>query len=448
MRHKRLVTTLTVLAAASLVLAGCGGSGGSSGGSSDQHTTVTFRTWDDNAAAAYKESFAEFTKENPNISVDVTVIPWADYFTKLRTDIAAGSASDIFWINNSSIESYANDGALINIDDALGADAKKAWAPTVVQQFTLDGKLWGVPQTSDGGIAMYYNKAMVKAAGLSETDLANLKWDPSGSGDTFLPAVEKLTKDSSGKTADESGFNPSNVTQWGFNSAQDLQGIMLPFIGSNGGTYQNGDQFTFSNPKTQQAFQYMVDLINKYHVSPSAADSNSDGNYTLNQFMQGKMALFESGLYNMSNVSTNAKFQWGTVLMPAGPAGRVSVTNGIVAAGNAKSSHLDATKKVLAWLGSTKGDSYIGKTGANLPAVTAAQQVYFDYWKSKGVDVTPFFDVIKDGAPTIAAPVGANFNAAYAAYTKVLNEIFLGRVSVAQGTQQADDAANKAMNGS
>jgi multiple sugar transport system substrate-binding protein len=435
-------------------LTGCQASSqgsGSSGTSAAASTTVTFRTWDTNAAAAYKQSFAEFTRDNPSITVKVDVVPWADYFTTLRTDIAGGNADDIFWINNSSYSAYASGGKLINVDKALGAAAKKAWAPAVVQQFTQDGSLWGVPQTSDGGIALYYNKELLKKAGLTESDIAHLRWNPdesAGSGDTLLTVAQKLTRDAAGKTADEKGFRPAKTTQWGYSAAQDLQAIYFPFIGSNGGTFQNQEsgRFTFTNPKTVQAFQYIVDLINKYHVAPPAADTNKDGNFSLNQFQQGKIALFQSGLYNLSNVADNVKFPWGVVMQPAGPAGDISVTNGIAAVGNADSPHIAATEKVLTWIGSKEGNEFIGATGANLPAVTAAQQSYFDFWKGRGVDVTPFFEVVKD-KPTIPAPFGANFSAAANAYVPIFNEIFLGRTPVKSGLAEAQSAANKAFAG-
>ncbi len=450
MGKSRIVAASALLAATGLALTACstsGGGGQSSDSGSAEPVTVTFRTWDQSAADAYQQSFAEFTQQNPNISVTVTVVPWADYFTKLRTDIAAGDADDLFWINSASFGPYASTGNLIDVSNALGTDAEQAWDSKVVDQFTQDGKLWGVPQTSDGGIALYYNKSLVQEAGIDDTTLSSLSWSPDGTGDTLLPTAEKLTKDSQGRTADQADFDSSDVQQWGYNAAQDLQAITLPFIGSNGGTFQDGDTFTFSNPLTEDALGYVVSLINDHHVSPSAADTNSDGSYSLNQFLQGKMALFQSGLYNLSNIATSAQFDWGVTLQPSGPAGRVSVSNGLVVAGNANSAHLDATQKVLAWLGTTEGNQYIGASGANLPAVTAAQQVYFDYWKSQGVDVSPFFDVVKDGATTIPAPVGSNFNAASTAYSKILDEVYLGRLSIDEGAPQADEAANTVVNG-
>ena len=116
-------------------------------------------------------------------------------------------------------------------------------------------------------------------------------------------------------------------------------------------------------------------------------------------------------------------------MMPAGPKGRVSVTNGIAAAGNSASPHPEAVRQVLAWMGSTEGNQYIGRQGSAIPAVTAAQRVYFDYWLSKGVDVRPFFDVLK--GPRIAAPGGAGFAAGNQVLKPYFDEMFLGRSDIA-----------------
>ncbi len=63
-------------------------------------TVVTVRLWDQQVAAAYRDSFAEFTRTHPDIDVRVDVVAYASYFDTLRTDVAGGGASDIFWINN------------------------------------------------------------------------------------------------------------------------------------------------------------------------------------------------------------------------------------------------------------------------------------------------------------------------------------------------------------
>lgn len=443
-------TIIAITAAAAVVIASAVGIGiALTGGTGDtsasgKKTTVTVRLWDDQVAPAYEKSFAAFEAKNPDISVEVTVVPWADYWTKLRTDVAGKSADDVFWVNNSYYADYADNGNLLNIDKTLGADASAAWQPSVVTQFTRDGVLWGVPQLSDAGIAVYYNKTLLADAGIDPASLENLTWSLDPATDTFLPVLKALTKDSAGRTADQPDFDASSVSQYGYNAANDLQAIFLNYIGSNGGTFQKDtDEFTFSNPKTVEAFQYLVDLINRDHVSPSAADTNQNGDFSRDQFLQGKMALFQSGLYNLKNVADGASFDWGVASIPSGPAGRVSVTNGIIAAGNAASVHPAETKKVLEWLGSAEGNEFVGASGAAVPGVVAAQPVYRTVWEDQGVDVQKFFDVVD--SPTIAAPQGAKFGAAYGAYGPILEDVFAARVPVAEGMQKAQDAANEAL---
>jgi multiple sugar transport system substrate-binding protein len=132
-------------------------------------------------------------------------------------------------------------------------------------------------------------------------------------------------------------------------------------------------------------------------------------------------------------------------MLPSGPTGRVSVTNGIAAAGNSASPHPDAVRAVLAWMGSARGNQFLGATGAAIPAVIAAQPVYFRYWADRGVDVTPFFKVL-DG-PHIPAPGGPGFAAGYQAITPYFDEMFLGRRDVASTLAAAQSAANVAAEG-
>lgn len=436
--RKRLLP-IAVAAAAAIALSGC------SAGAADK-TTVTVRLWDSGVAKAYKTSFAAFEKQNPDIHVNVDVVPWADYWNTLRTDVADKKAPDVFWVNNSYLGPYADSGSLLDIGKTLGSDAKKDWSPTVVDQFTRDGKLWGVPQLSDAGTAVYYNTALLTAAGVTPKQLDELTWSPDAAKDTFLPVAKKLTKDAAGVAADQPGFDGGTVTQFGTNIAYDLQSILLPYIGSNGGQFQDGDNFAFSQPKTEQAVAYLVNAINTAKVAPPASDTNTNGDFSRDAFLQGKIAMFQSGLFNLKAVSDGAKFEWGVARIPAGPAGAVSVTNGIAAAGNAATTHPDAVKKLLAWMGSKAGNAPVGASGAAVPAVKSAQQGYFDYWKREQVDVQPFFDVIGKGAKTIPAPQGANFAKGQAAYDPILQQVFSGATPVPEGLKKAQDLGNAALN--
>ena len=406
-------------------------------------TTVTVRVWDDTVAAGYEQAFETFERDNPDIDVEVDVVPYDQYFDSLAADVDAGTADDIFWLNSSNYTGYADDGQLLDIDRVLGTTARAAWSPAVVDQFTTeDGHLWGVPQLSDGGIALYYNADLLEAAGIDPAVLDDLSWAPGGGeGDTLLPVLEALTRDAAGHTAADPAFDGTPV-QYGYNAGNDLQAIWLDYLASAGGSLENEDSsaFVFDSEEARVAFQYLVDLVQVHRVAPPAASTNEHADFSRDQFTSGTMALFQSGLYSLSPVAAGADFEWGVAPMPAGPEGRVSVTNGIVAAGNAATPHRDDTAKVLAWLGSSDGARHIGAQGAAVPAVIGAQQVYYDYWEGEGVDVSPFFDVIDDG-PTIAAPTGI-YGRTQSVIEPTFDDMFAGRVSVADALTKAQTDAN------
>lgn len=385
---------------------------------------VTVRLWDEPIAAAYRQSFEAFSRTHPHIEVRTNLVAYSTYFNTLRTEVAGGSADDIFWLSSAYLAAYADNGRLMKIT----ADTSD-WEPSVVDQFTRSGSLWGVPQLTDAGIALFYNADLLAAAGVDPAELDSLRWS-AGDDDTLRPMLARLTVDA------------GRVHHWGYNAANDPQAIYLNYLGSAGGVFQRDDEFAFDSPAGVEAFRYLVDLINTDHVAPPASATNDNGDFSRNQFLAGKMALFQSGTYNLMPVARNAPFHWGVTMMPAGPKGRVSVTNGIAAAGNSASTHPDAVRQVLAWMGSSEGNAYLGRHGAAIPAVLSAQRVYFDYWKARGVDVTPFFAVLN--GPRIAAPSGAGFAAGNEALKPYFDEMFLGRGDVAMMLKQAQAAANAA----
>ena len=114
-----LALTLAVLLVAAMVLARSDEPSG--------RTVVTVRLWDEQVAAAYRESFAAFTREHPDIEVRVNVVAYSSYFDALRTDVAGGGADDIFWLSNAYLSGYADSGRLVNIAEKLGPNASAAW---------------------------------------------------------------------------------------------------------------------------------------------------------------------------------------------------------------------------------------------------------------------------------------------------------------------------------
>ncbi|MFC7404015.1 ABC transporter substrate-binding protein [Georgenia alba] len=439
----------TAVAAAAMVLAACSPAtdddptveGDTQAGGA---TTVTFRLWDEVAAPAYQESFDAFMAQNPDIRVEVETVPWADYFERLPLDLSSGEMADIFWTNTSNFGRYADSGDLLNISETLGTEHDE-WEGAITDLYRRDGSLWGVPQLWDS-IALYYNAEMVERAGVDPNDLT---WQPSPGGrrvapdDTLLPAARSLTVDDEGRHPGEDGFDPSSTRVYGFNSQADLQAIYIDFLAQNGGQWQDGDRFAFASPEGEEAFQYLVDLINTHHVAPSAADTNPNGDLPQELFLQGRLALFQSGPYRLRTIADSADFEWGIAPMVGGPEGRVSVVHGVAAVGNAHSENIEATTTVLRWLGSADGQSALASQGIAFPAAVDAQQTFVDYWADRDVDVQPFLDAAQ--GETTPAPTGPNTNAGMNAATPILQDMFLGDVPVPEALREAQEAGNAAL---
>lgn len=445
MMPKRRSFGLVAATAASLamVLAACSpASDDGEDKSSGDKTTVTFRLWDEVAQPAYEDSFKEFEKQHSDISVNVEVVPWDDYWSRIPLDFNSGDMADVFLVNSSNVAQYADNGSLINVTEALGDDHDE-WEQAVVDLYTRDDALWGVPQLWDS-IAMFYNKDMVEDAGVNVEDL---KWAPNaGDGDTLVEATEKLTKDANGNTADSADFDASNIETYGLNAQADMQAMYLPFLAENGADFQNEgtDEFAFASDKGVESFGYLIDLINKYHVAPSAADTNTNGDLSRDLFNQGKLALFQSGPYSLPQVAEGASdIDWEIGPMIEGPEGRVGTVHGVVAVGNANTENEDATVEVMKWLGSAEGQKPLAEQGVSFPGAVDAQQAYVDYWDEQGVDVTPFLDAAK--GDTARPPFGPAVDAGTNAYTPPLADLFLGTDDLQSGLKDAQDAGNEAM---
>jgi multiple sugar transport system substrate-binding protein len=345
-------------------------------------------------------------------------------------------------MNSANYVQFQEAGNLLAIDDVVTENNDK-WEQAVVDLYTRDDKLWGVPQLWDS-IALFFNKKLVEDAGIDPEKLA---FDPSADSDTLREAGKALTVDDADKHPGEDGFDADKRAQYGFNSQADRQAIIGPFLASNGAQWEDeNDQYVFASEEGIAVFQYLADLVNKDQIAPAAADTNENGDITRDLFVQGKLALFQSGPYNLAPVAEGIgeDFEWGLAPMVKGPAGAKSLVHGVVAVGNAKADDdkQEGIKQLLTWLGSAEGQKPIGEQGVSFPGNTEVQDAFIDYWKDKGQDVSIFVEAAQDPAP---ADTGAKANAGLTAALPVFQEIFAGRKTAEEGLPEAQDAGNEAM---
>ena len=201
-RKARYALPAALAASAALAIAACGGPPASSGSSTSSSTTsassssgvvnITWQTmWSGNTLTLLNQMISAFEATHPNIHVTESNIPSATGDAKLLSEIAAGDPPDVFTEWNPVLGEYAADGSIQPFTSYLtGAYAglEKWLYPIALQGGEYNGTLYALPMSMNSW-ALYYNKSMLKAAGISAppTTLAQLyadqakEWKFSGS---------------------------------------------------------------------------------------------------------------------------------------------------------------------------------------------------------------------------------------------------------------------------
>ncbi|MFD0476116.1 ABC transporter substrate-binding protein [Nonomuraea thailandensis] len=395
---------------------------------------MTYRLWDEQQKVGYEKVMAAFEQANPGIDVKIELLPYDQYWTKLTADAVAGTAPDVFWMTPTQFPEYVTKGVLAPVE--AGDTAR--YHQTVVQSFTYQNKLYGVPK--DWGIVgLLYNKDLFAKAGVEMPD--KLTWAADGSG-TLLDTARKLTVDEAGKHPGEAGFDPAKVTTYGFASWNHYQTQWMNWVGSNGGKLVDKPfgTYTFNDAASVQALQFGVDLVNKHHVSPPATQTNPPTGKVTDMFKAGKVAMFPANNALLPFVAPEATFEVGVALMPEGPAGRSVNLNGLAEAVSAKSKHPEEAMKLAAWLGTEQPQKMMADGGYVFPAITGLAQGYVDHWKSQKLDVSPFLEESK--GTTFPLPITTGFTGFETKLNQIFNEMYLGKLTPQQAADQAVSEGN------
>jgi multiple sugar transport system substrate-binding protein len=178
--------------------------------SSNEPITLTHWQHHSTSRAQTVEHFqARFEDENPNITIDFQSIPWAEYWGKLASAIAAGKGSmpDVFQIPMGLVEEYVAGDNILPIDESIisGSEIEDNYLPWTVQRAKREGKYYGLPLDVQT-LLIYRNDALYEEAGL----------DPKkpfvDHNDMFEQAI-KLTK-KSGDQTDQIGCNTGYYSAW------------------------------------------------------------------------------------------------------------------------------------------------------------------------------------------------------------------------------------------
>ena len=442
MRSKNALR-ITGLAAAGIILATTAGCSTSGDDGADGAATLNYWLWDDAQLPAYQQCADDFTAANPDIKVKISQYGWGEYWTNLATQIAAGSAPDV-WVDQASYyPQFVADKQIEDlqpyIDKAPDAVDFDSYVPGLADIWVVDGARYGLPKDWDT-IGLVAHKQALADAGLDAAALADLTWNPDDGG-TFEDAIAKLTVDKAGKHGDDPAFDKDNVAVYGFlpewadgSQGQNLWGNLAQ---SAGFTYADknpfGTSFHYDSPELAGTIDWMASLAEKGYAP--AFDQQSTLS-RLEVLQAGTGAMTSMGSFNQL-MFKDAAADYVFAPLPTGPEGRKSAINGLSDAMYAGGKHKDQAWEWIKYLASADCQSVVGKTGVIFPANAEASEASVAARSDLGLDASVFLSYSKEADGTFLIPISYNGSE--------MNQIVQDAIqSVALGSSDAQPALNDA----
>ncbi len=277
--------------AAALVLTGCtGGGGGTETGGDGDKVTITYSNYISNGGNEenLQKIVDAFEDENPDITVEVTTLPYAEYFTALQTDVAAGTAADVFDFEFAQYPQFQSTGVLAPLE----LTNPSAYRPSVLEAYQTDGVSYAAP-SSFSTVVLYYNKRIFDEAGL-EYPTNDWRWED------VQTAAEAIT-------------DPATGT-WGVHQPVSFYEF-YKVLAQSGGEFLDADgtAVAFDSPEGIEAAEWLVNKSGT--IMPTIEDGQGTPDFDTNLFTEGKLGMMYSGIWVFGDLADMAD-EWDIAVDP------------------------------------------------------------------------------------------------------------------------------------
>ena len=193
--------------------------------------------------------------------------------------------------------------AIVNLEPLLETDSavtKDDFYASLLDQFTYQGQLWGLPASATVNV-INYNKELFDAAGL---DYPSVDWTTSD----FLEAAVALTK-GEGESA-QYGYAPSTF------GTDDLVGILDRLGADMLDESVDPPRLVFNSPEVIEAFRWYTGLATQYKVVPVYENTEGFGGAE-----RQRQTLIDNGRVAMWMEGGGGGFGFRVVIRQGGPGG-------------------------------------------------------------------------------------------------------------------------------
>lgn len=252
-----------------------------------------------------------FNETHPTIQIEEQAAPWDGFHDRLLTQVAAGTAPEVTLTDAGYFLQLISAGVFLDITDLLKGDRDidpTKWSLDPAIDSGYKGRAYGMPFSLPDSMNLFVQKELFDAEGISVPDYGSpdfMTWDWA----KFLEVAQALTK----RKADDT------YEQWGVaGPGPAVDCIQRDMVWTNGGEFFDDvtcvepTEAKFTEPEFIEAWQWVVDLELKHHVTLTAAQTQA---LFADQwsFMSGKVAMTWN--WNGYDWYTGADFEW-TIIAP------------------------------------------------------------------------------------------------------------------------------------
>lgn len=294
-----------------------------------------------------------FMQEEKDINVRMEHVPYNQYWSKIETMIAGGTAPDVIFLESTRLAAFIKLGALEPLDEYIknSPDFKNEnFYPEAIEAYTHDGKLYGIP--NDIAIyAVYYNKDLFDRAGV-EYPKKDWTWED------FLKKCKALTFDN----------NKDGIPEiYGFN----IGWTYYLWVWQNGGDFYDNPKHPkkskINSKEVREALQFLKDLMYKHKVAPTFAQASSFGG-SAEMFMTGRVAMIIEGHWMVPQFKDISSFKWDVAELPKGKV-KANYNAGSCFAIPKLAKNKNGAWKLIKFLSSEKGQKILIEGGFSTPAL-------------------------------------------------------------------------------
>jgi multiple sugar transport system substrate-binding protein len=238
-------------------------------GAASAQTVVDFTVAEYSAKTGpyFEKVAADFEAANPDIDINVEVVPWNTLLQRLTTDVAGGNAPDLSIIGTRWLLDFAEQGIAEPLDSYITPEFRDTFIATFMEPGIIDGQIMGLPVAASAR-AMMVNMDIYEQAGVAPPTT----WDELY---TAAQAIDAL---------------PEDVFAFGLQGKEiETDAYFYYGLWTHGGNILNEDGTSGLNSEAAiEAASLYKQMIDEGLTQPSPTNYNREEVFNL--FKQGQVA--------------------------------------------------------------------------------------------------------------------------------------------------------------